>query len=166
MAHLHHYKATTTWVGNRGTGTSDYKAYDRNHDIVIEGKPVLQCSSDPSFRGDKGRQNPEELLVASLSGCHMLWYLHLCAVNSVIVTHYEDQASGTMEENKDGSGQFVEVMLRPKVTVADKSMIEKANALHHEANKMCFIARSVKFPVRHEPVTVVQGMTEASALNR
>lgn len=156
MAHLHHYKATTTWVGNRGTGTSDYKAYDRNHDITIEGKPVLQCSSDPGFRGDKTRQNPEELLVASLSGCHMLWFLHLAAVNGVVVVEYVDEASGIMEENPDGSGQFTSVTLRPKVTVAEKGMIEKVNALHHQANQFCFIARSVKFPVRHEPVTVVK----------
>jgi organic hydroperoxide reductase OsmC/OhrA len=155
MAHLHHYKATTTWVGNRGTGTSDYKAYDRNHDIVIDGKEILKCSSDPGFRGDKTRQNPEELLVASLSGCHMLWYLHLSAVNGVVVTAYVDEAHGSMEENKDGSGQFTEVTLNPRVTVKDKSMIDTANALHHQANQMCFIARSVKFPVHHKPVTVV-----------
>jgi organic hydroperoxide reductase OsmC/OhrA len=154
MAHLHHYKATTTWVGNRGTGTSDYKGYDRNHDIAIDGKEILKCSSDPGFRGDKTRQNPEELLVASLSGCHMLWYLHLSAVNGVVVMEYRDEAHGSMEENKDGSGQFTEVTLSPRVTVKDRSMIEKANALHHEANRMCFIARSVKFPVHHKPVTV------------
>jgi organic hydroperoxide reductase OsmC/OhrA len=163
MAHLHHYKATTTWVGNRGTGTSDYKAYERNHDITISGKPVLQCSSDPGFRGDKARQNPEELLVASLSGCHMLWYLHLCSVNGVVVIDYVDEASGTMVENKDGSGQFTEVVLRPRVTVTDKSMIDKANSLHHEANQMCFIARSVKFPVLHEPVAIVQSLNNVTA---
>jgi organic hydroperoxide reductase OsmC/OhrA len=151
MAHLHNYKARTTWVGNKGNGTLDYKSYDRNHDIAIAGKQILNCSSDPNFRGDKGRHNPEELLVASLSGCHMLWYLHLCAVNGVVVTSYEDDAEGVMEENKDGSGQFVEVMLRPRVTVKEKAMIGQANALHHKANEMCFIARSVTFPVRHEP---------------
>src|SRR5688500_3280971 len=112
MAQLHHYKATTTWVGNRGIGTSDYKAYERNHDISIAGKEILKCSSDPSFRGDKSRHNPEGLLVASLSGCHMLWYLHLAAVNKVVVIEYIDEASGTMEENPDGSGQFTEVTLR------------------------------------------------------
>jgi organic hydroperoxide reductase OsmC/OhrA len=153
--HLHHYKATTTWVGNRGRGTSDYNAYYRNHDIAIEGKQILQCSSDPSFKGDKTRQNPEELLVASLSGCHMLWYLHLAATNGVIVTEYKDEASGTMEENPDGSGQFSEVTLRPVVTVSDQSMVEKANSLHHKANQMCFIARSVKFPVHHLPKAIV-----------
>jgi organic hydroperoxide reductase OsmC/OhrA len=154
MAHLHHYSATTTWVGNHGTGTSDYKAYDRNHDIAVEGKNTLLCSSDPTFRGDKTRHNPEELLVASLSGCHMLWYLHLCATNKIVVTEYHDEASGIMQENPDGSGQFTEVTLRPSVTVTDAAMIEKANKLHHEANKLCFIARSVNFPVRHQPVTL------------
>jgi organic hydroperoxide reductase OsmC/OhrA len=151
----HHYAVTTKWVGNRGQGTAEYKAYDRNHDISIEGKPTLLCSSDPSFRGDRSRQNPEELLVASLSGCHMLWYLHLCAANGVIVTEYLDNASGTMHENQDGSGQFTEVTLNPKVTVKDSSMVAKAESLHHDANKMCFIARSVKFPVLHKPETIV-----------
>jgi organic hydroperoxide reductase OsmC/OhrA len=149
MGH-HYYKATTTWIGNRGQGTADYKAYERNHTIHIPGKPVLACSSDPSFRGDKSRHNPEELLVSALSGCHMLWYLHLCAANGIVITSYVDEASGTMEENKDGSGQFVEVILTPKVTVTDKSMIDKAHALHLDANKMCFIASSVKFPVHHK----------------
>ena len=151
MTNVHHYNLTTRWVGNKGTGTSNYKSYERNHDISFSGKDTLHCSSDPNFRGDKTRQNPEELLVASLSGCHMLWYLHLCAVNGVIVLEYVDEATGSMQENKDGSGQFTEVMLKPAVTVKDKSMIDKANSLHHEANAMCFIARSVNFPVRHTP---------------
>jgi organic hydroperoxide reductase OsmC/OhrA len=151
MAHLHQYKATTVWTGNQGTGTIDYKSYSRNHEISIDGKSKLDCSSDPNFRGDKTRHNPEELLVASLSGCHMLWYLHLCAVNGVTVVAYEDQATGAMEQNEDGSGQFTEVTLHPIVTVTEKSMIDKANSLHHEANKMCFIARSVKFPIHHSP---------------
>jgi organic hydroperoxide reductase OsmC/OhrA len=153
---MHHYKTTTTWVGNRGQGTANYRAYDRNHDIAVEGRPDILCSSDPAFRGDTSRHNPEVLLVASLSGCHMLWYLHLCADNNIVVTEYTDEATGTMEENKDGSGQFVEVTLNPRVSVADKSMIEKANELHHKANQMCFIARSVKFPVHHKPIAVVK----------
>jgi organic hydroperoxide reductase OsmC/OhrA len=153
---MHHYKTTTTWVGNRGQGTANYRAYDRNHDIAVEGRPDILCSSDPAFRGDTSRHNPEILLVASLSGCHMLWYLHLCADNNIIVTEYTDEATGTMEENKDGSGQFIEVTLNPRVTVADTSMIEKANELHHKANEMCFIARSVKFPVHHKPVALVK----------
>jgi organic hydroperoxide reductase OsmC/OhrA len=155
MGPLHHYRATTKWIGNRGTGTSDYKGYDRNHDIEIAGKDILKCSSDPNFRGDKARHNPEDLLVASISGCHMLWYLHLCAANGIVVTEYSDEAFGTMEENKDGSGQFSEITLRPRVTVEDESMIDRANQLHHDANKMCFIARSVKFPVHHQPEAFV-----------
>jgi organic hydroperoxide reductase OsmC/OhrA len=151
MSHIHQYKASTRWVGNTGSGTSDYKSYSRNHDITIEGKQNLQCSSDPGFRGDKTRQNPEELLVASISGCHMLWYLHLCAVNGVVVENYVDEAIGEMQENKDGSGQFVHITLHPKVTVKDATMIERANMLHGQANQMCFIARSVKFPVHHKP---------------
>jgi organic hydroperoxide reductase OsmC/OhrA len=154
MNNEHHYTATTKWVGNRGTGTSGYRDYDRSHDIKIDGRADLLCSSDPNFRGDKTRHNPEQLLLASLSGCHMLWYLHLCADNKIIVTEYLDEASGTMIENKDGSGQFSEVTLQPKVTVAESSMIEKATALHHEANKMCFIARSMNFPVHHKPITI------------
>ncbi len=155
MDRLHTYKAVTTWVGNRGTGTSSYAAYDRNHNISIPGKPDLLCSSDPLFRGDQTRHNPEELLVAALSGCHMLWFLHLCAANGVVVTEYVDEAVATMQENADGSGQFIEVILSPVVTVQDDSMIGKVEALHEQANAMCFIARSVSFPVRHKPSTRV-----------
>lgn len=152
---LHLYKSSLSWSGNRGSGTSEYKAYDRSHDISIPGKQTILCSSDPTFRGDKTRYNPEELLVASLSGCHMLWYLHLCTENGVVVTAYTDEATGTMQENPDGSGQFTEVTLNPRVTVAEKNMLEKANALHNNAHTLCFIARSVNFPVLHHPVTVV-----------
>lgn len=151
MAHIHEYKAKTEWVGNTGSGTKDYTSYSRNHIIEVTGKDILKCSSDPLFRGDKQRHNPEELLVASISGCHMLWYLHLCAVNNIVVEEYVDHAVGMMVENKDGSGQFTEVTLYPKVLVQQESMIEKANALHHDANKMCFIARSLNFPVHHRP---------------
>lgn len=155
MGPLHHYYAKTVWTGNRGTGTSDYKGYDRNHVVDVPGKATLACSSDPKFRGDKTRHNPEDLLVASVSSCHMLWYLHLCASNGVVVIEYSDEASGVMEENKDGSGQFTEITLKPRVTVAHESMVEMANALHHDANKMCFIARSVNFPVHHKPEAFV-----------
>ncbi|HYF67383.1 MAG TPA: OsmC family protein [Ohtaekwangia sp.] len=159
MAHLHHYKATTTWTGNKGAGTKDYKSYERNHDISITGKPQLLCSSDPKFRGDEARHNPEELLLAALSGCHMLWYLHLCAVNGIIVMEYTDEATAVMEENRDGSGQFREVVLYPRVLVQDAGMIEKTNELHHEAHTMCFIARSTNFPVKHEATAAVYGVS-------
>jgi organic hydroperoxide reductase OsmC/OhrA len=147
----HHYKATITWTGNSGTGTSSYRAYGRDHSISVEGKPDIPASSDPAFRGDKTRYNPEELLVASISSCHMLWFLHLCAEAGVIVVEYSDNATGTMVETADGGGHFTEVTLYPKVMVTDESMIAKANELHHKANKMCFIANSVNFPVLHQP---------------
>jgi len=154
MPHIHHYQATTQWTGNKGTGTSTYAAYNRSYDMSIAGKATIQGSSDPAFRGDKSKHNPEDLLVMTLSSCHMLWYLHLCAEHGVVVTDYVDEASGSMAENNDGSGQFTEVTLTPKVTVKETSMIEKANALHHQANQMCFIARSVNFPVNHKPETI------------
>src|ERR1700761_234482 len=147
----HHYKATISWVGNQGTGTSNYRAYSRNHDIAVEGKPIIPSSSDPSFRGDPTRYNPEELLVSSLSGCHMLWYLHLCSVNGVVVVDYQDEATGTMEETADGSGHFKEVTLYPVVTVATEEMVKKAYSLHQEASKLCFIANSCNFPIHHKP---------------
>jgi len=151
---IHHYSATISWTGNLGKGTLDYNAYSRNHDISIEGKPTLPASSDPTFRGDTTRYSPEELLVSSLSGCHMLWYLHLCAVNGVVVADYADDAVGEMMENSDGSGQFVKVTLRPRVTVTEPGMIEKARSLHGDAHRMCFIARSVNFPMYHTPEVI------------
>jgi organic hydroperoxide reductase OsmC/OhrA len=151
MSKEHHYQLTTVWTGNKGTGTSDYRAYSRNHEVVMEGKANLLGSSDPAFRGDKTRHNPEDLLVASLSACHMLWYLHLCADAGIIVLEYEDHATGVMEETSDGSGHFTSVILHPKVTVADATMIELANTLHAKAHGFCFIARSVNFRVHHEP---------------
>jgi organic hydroperoxide reductase OsmC/OhrA len=152
----HHYKATITWTGNLGTGTSNYRAFSRNHEISVEGKPVIPASSDPAFRGDPSRYNPEELLVASLSDCHMLWYLHLCSEAGVIVIEYVDQAIGVMTEAADGSGKFKEVTLYPQVTVTDAAMVEKANALHHKANQMCFIANSCNFPIHHQPTCRVK----------
>jgi len=150
----HHYALSLEWTGNLGTGTSDYRAYDRNHTITSEGKPQLLASSDPSFRGDKTRYNPEEMLIAALSSCHMLSYLHVCVLNGVIVLEYNDNATGTMKENPDGSGQLTEVTLRPIVKVKDTSMIEKANSLHEKASQLCFIARSVNFPVHHSPTAI------------
>ena len=157
MKGQHQYQLTIQWTGNNGTGTSSYRAYERNHEISTENKPIIPASSDPSFRGDKTRYNPEELLVASLSSCHMLWYLHLCSEAGVIVTDYRDNATGTMVETADGGGFFSEVILNPVVTVAENSMIEKANALHAKANELCFIARSVNFKVVHNPVSKLAG---------
>lgn len=151
MEKQHHYHATITWTGNKGSGTSSYRAYGRDHEISAPGKPVILASSDPAFHGDPARYNPEDLLVASLSECHMLWYLHLCAVNKVVVLDYRDEASGTMEETAGGGGRFTEVTLRPVIMVTAESDIEVAKHLHHEAHDKCFIANSVNFPVRCEP---------------
>lgn len=151
MPKLHHYTAAISWTGNQGTGTLDYKSYGRDHEISIAGKPPIPGSSDPAFRGDATRYSPEDLLVSSLAACHMLWYLHLCVLNGIVVVNYTDDASGEMVENSDGSGQFTKVTLRPRVTITENSMVEKAKALHDDAHKMCFIARSVNFPLYHHP---------------
>ena len=148
---IHTYHTQLHWTGNLGSGTSGYRAYSREHEIRVDGKPMLPGSSDPAFRGDPTRYNPEDLLVASLSACHMLWFLHLCADAGIVVTTYSDNAVGTMTETADGSGRFSEVTLRPQVTVAEAAMIERAQALHADAHRMCFIANSCNFPVRHEP---------------
>lgn len=155
MNKQHSYKLTVKWTGNKGHGTFDSRLYGRDHKIVIANKPDLLGSSDPSFRGDKTRHNPEELLLASLSSCHMLWYLDLCADAGVVVVDYTDHATGIMEEKTDRSGHFTSVTLHPVVTVAEASMLEKANALHQRANELCFIANSVNFPVKHQPNSIV-----------
>lgn len=152
VAKTHHYAVIVKWTGNTGSGTSGYRGYERQHEIFTEmEKPVIPGSSDPSFRGDPSRWNPEELLVSALSACHKLWYLHLCAEAGIVVVAYVDHAEGVMEETTDGSGFFQQVILRPEVTVASGSDVVKARALHDEAHAKCFIARSVNFPVRHEP---------------
>lgn len=151
MNREHHYQVEIEWTGNRGTGTVHYTEYDRDHLLRAQGKPDVACSSDTAFRGDATRYNPEDMLVASLSSCHMLWYLHLCADAGVIVTSYIDRPKGVMIEG-EGSGHFTEVVLHPEVTVSDDSMKERAQSLHDEAHRRCFIANSVNFPVTHQPV--------------
>ena len=152
MKKQHNYTANIEWTGNKGKGTSNYKDYERSHSISIDNKPDILCSSDPEFRGDKTKYNPEELLLASLSSCHMLWYLHLCSESNIFVNKYIDTAIGIMITNPDGSGHFSEVSLNPTVIVSESSMIEKAIELHKKAHKLCFIANSVNFKVIHNPV--------------
>lgn len=157
MNNLHTYHLTVKWTGNTGTGTSSYRSYERSHTVSVENKVDILCSSDPAFRGDKTKHNPEDMFVASLSTCHMLWFLHLCTDNGIVVTDYVDHATGTMQETADGSGRFTEVVLRPTVTVSEASMMDKANELHHKANQMCFIANSCNFPVKHLPTCKLEG---------
>ncbi len=151
MSAIHTYATTTTWTGNTGSGTSGYTAYERSHTITAAGKPPLEASSDPAFRGDPAKYNPEELLLASVSGCHMLWYLHLCAVNQVIVESYTDEASGEMRTEANGGGRFTGIVLRPRVVLQDPGKTELAASLHHKAHELCFIANSLNFPVIIEP---------------
>jgi organic hydroperoxide reductase OsmC/OhrA len=147
----HRYSVHVTWTGNLGQGTSSYRAYSRNHEIAAAGKPVLPGSSDPTLRGDPDRYNPEEFLVSSLSTCHMLWYLHLCAEAKIVVVEYVDEASGVMTERSDGGGRFTEVTLKPHVVIASGGDLARAEALHERAHHLCFIANSVNFPVRCDP---------------
>ncbi|RZI57468.1 MAG: OsmC family peroxiredoxin [Rubrivivax sp.] len=145
----HHYPVTVRWTGNRGTGTSGYKVYGRDHEIESPGKPVIPGSSDPAFLGDKARWNPEDLLVASTSACHKLWYLHLCAEAGIAVLDYVDQAVGTMVEGE--KGRFTQIVLQPRVKVRAGDDVALARRLHHDAHEQCFIANSLNFPVLCEP---------------
>jgi organic hydroperoxide reductase OsmC/OhrA len=152
----HRYAVTVRWTGNRGEGTATYRGYSRDHDIEVPGLPVLKGSADPTFHGDRTRSNPEQLLLTALSQCHMLSFLHVAVKHGVVVTAYQDRAEAVMRTNRDGSGEFESATLRPEVTVAaavDPALMEQ---LHEEANKVCFIARSVNFPVLHEPAVSVR----------
>lgn len=151
----HRYALRATWTGDRGTGTSGYRDYDRSVTLSVDGKPDIAASSDKPFRGDPARWNPEDLLLGALSECHLLSYLHACVQAGVVVLAYTDDASGTMVEDGRGGGAFTEVVLRPTVTIAAESMREAATAAHAQARDWCFIANSVNFPVRHEPTILV-----------
>ncbi len=161
MNKTHSYKIGVAWKGNSGQGTASYTGYERSHEISGDGKPVILGSSDPAFRGDRARYNPEELLVASLSACHMLWFLNLCADAHVVVTDYVDSAEGTMAVTPNGGGHFTEVVLKPVVTMTKDSDFELAEELHEKAHHLCFIANSVNFSVRVEPTVVSERVASA-----
>jgi organic hydroperoxide reductase OsmC/OhrA len=156
MSTTHHYNTNVVWTGNLGTGTSSYRAYDRGYEVRCPGKATIVGSSDPAFRGNATLHNPEELLVASVSACHMLWYLHLCGDAGVVVCAYEDAVEGTMTEAADGGGRFTEVILRPRVTLVSDADSGLAHRLHEAAHQKCFIANSVSFPIRVEPIITLQ----------
>jgi organic hydroperoxide reductase OsmC/OhrA len=149
---LHHYRIVNRWTGNLGTGTSSYAAYSRAHELSgVDKAAPIEGSSDPAFRGDRTRYNPEELLLGALSACHMLWVLHLCADAGITVTEYEDEPWGEVAEHGDGSGEFTRVLLRPRVTIAEPERIDDALAMHARAHAVCALARSMKFRVEHQP---------------
>jgi organic hydroperoxide reductase OsmC/OhrA len=150
----HHYEVSVEWKGNRGSGTSDYRSYGREHVVSAAGKPSIEGSADRVFHGDVERWNPEELLLAALSQCHLMSYLHVAAGHGVVVTAYSDSASGVLEQTADGGGHFLSATLRPVVTIAGGST-QLAESLHEEASRKCFIAASVNFPIGHEPTTVL-----------
>jgi len=152
---VHNYEVQVVWDGNRGTGTSSYRAYGREHTVSAAGKPDIAASADRTFHGNADRWNPEEFLLTALSECHMLSYLHAAVRAGVTVVAYTDAASGTMVQTGDGGGHFTEARLRPQVTVADPAQVELAQSLHAEAARECFIAASVNFPVLHDAHTGV-----------
>ena len=149
MAREHHFAARLVWTGAEHGPTRDYQSYSRDYRVEVEGKPPLIGSSDPAFRGDAAKHNPEDLLVAALSACHLLSYLALCAQAGIEVVAYEDQASGLMAI-KERRMRFVEVTLAPHVTIAAGDL-DQARALHEKAHETCFIANSVNFPVLAMP---------------
>ena len=150
----HCYQVTVEWTGNRGFGTPSHAGYDRDHTISAGTKPPIAGSSDPAFRGDPARWNPEELLLAAISACHKLWYLDLCARAGISVLSYRDEAEALMTEDPDGAGRFVAAILRPAIVIRAGADMAAAHRLHHDAHEYCFIANSVNFPVTCEPVIV------------
>lgn len=157
MTEPHQFEARIRWTGNKGTGTSAYRAYDRNWEISTDGKPPVQCSNDPLLGGDPSLHNPEDLLIAALAACHMLWYLHLCSVAGIVVTAYDDRPIGFGETGPSGAGRFTSALLRPRVTITGESDADKARAIHRDIHQYCFVARSVNFEVRYEPEILVDG---------
>ncbi|KNC19153.1 peroxiredoxin [Arthrobacter sp. RIT-PI-e] len=149
----HTYEAQIRWTGNLGTGTSGYRSYSRDHEVHAEGPGLLAGTADPTFHGSRDRWNPEQLLLGAVMQCHMLSYLHVAVKAGITVTDYSDAATGTLRLNRDGSGEFTGIVLRPCVGLEDESERERADALHAEANRLCFIARSLDFPVHHEPIS-------------
>ncbi|MDQ2090038.1 OsmC family protein [Marimonas arenosa] len=155
MAEAHDFTAKVVWTGNRGEGTSHYHAYDRTWEVRTPGKPAIACSNDPRLGGDPALHNPEDMLISALSACHMLWYLHLASDAGITVLAYDDDAVGHGESEPSGAGRFTGATLRPRITVAEGTDLAKADAIHHEIGKVCFIARSVAFPVTYKARYVV-----------
>lgn len=154
----HHYTSSVVWTGNRGEGTASYRGYDRSWDIAVPGKPVIHCSNDPLLGGDAAKMNPEDLLISALSACHMLWYLHYASDAGIIVTSYEDTPVGIGEIEKGGAGRFTAAILRPHITIRAGADIEAATAIHPKIHDVCFIARSVNFPISYEPVFLIDAL--------
>ncbi|HAW47474.1 MAG TPA: peroxiredoxin [Roseovarius sp.] len=145
----HDYTARVVWTGNRGEGTRHYRGYDRTWNVETEGKPVIHCSNDPLLGGDPTLHNPEDMLIAALSACHMLWFLHLASDAGITVTAYADEPVAVGETDAAGASRFLRATLRPRITVARGTDLQRADALHARVHDFCFIARSVNFPVEY-----------------
>ncbi|WP_019939936.1 OsmC family protein [Bordetella sp. FB-8] len=150
------YTSRIVWTGNRGQGTTHYRSYDRTWDIAVPGKPAVQCSNDPLLGGDPAKMNPEDLLLSALSACHMLWYLHYASDAGIVVTHYTDTPVGVGEVERSGAGRFISATLRPVATLRADADLQIARAIHHRIHEVCFIARSVSFPVSYEPRFIME----------
>lgn len=146
----HDFTAQVVWTGNKGEGTKSYRSYTRDWSVTTPGKPEIKCSNDPLLGGDPSLHNPEDMLIATVSACHMLWYLHLASSAKIVVTSYTDNPVGTGQSEPDGTGRFISAVLRPEITVERGTDLAKADQIHHEIHKHCFIARSVNFPIRYE----------------
>lgn len=146
----HDYVSRIEWTGNRGQGTRTYRGYDRTWNVVIPGKPTIACSNDPLLGGNPALHNPEDLLLSALAACHMLWYLHLASSAGLTVMAYTDDPIGIGESTPDGAGRFVEAVLRPCITLAAGDSVAEADRIHREIHRVCFVARSVNFPVRYQ----------------
>lgn len=155
----HHYELLINWTGNTGSGTQTLRSYSRNLEVMAAGLQAIAASSDPAFRGDPARWNPEQLFLASIAQCHMLWYLGMAAEAGVVVTAYEDRPVGIMIEEANGAGQFESVTLRPLVTITPDSDAALAQSLHDRVGEYCFIARSIKTSIHHKVTVQIQDQT-------
>lgn len=158
MPRFHHYAVTVEWIGDTGCGTASHETYHRTYRLRARGKPEITGSADPAFGGSAEQWNPEDLLVAALSACHKLWYLHLCAEAGITVTSYRDDATGIMKESRSG-GHFQDVFLQPQVNITQKQDLEEAERLHQKASERCFIRSSVNFHVHHQAKVTVDEST-------
>src|SRR5690625_6535368 len=137
MGSLQTYSVIVDWHGAGDRGTESYTSYGRDHVVRIEGKPPLPGSSDLAFRGDADRYSPEDLFVAALAQCHMLWFLHKAAMAGVAVTGYTDRATGTMRVAVAGAGQVTEVVLHPKGEAAEPGAEAGGADPHQQATDHC-----------------------------
>ena len=143
----HKYQLKLNWTGG---SEIDAIQNDRMYEVLIDRKPTIYGSADKPFFGDPEKYNPEDLLLAALSACHMMSFMYVCRKLGIKVYHYEDHATGLLKINQDGTGQFEFAELKPKVKAdhMPDGMIFKE--LNSRAAKLCFIKRSINFTVNYK----------------